>query len=98
MNFKEECYKILKKVPYGKVITYGAVAQALGLRGARAVGTAMHFSPGMPKVPCHRVVRSDGKIGGFNRGINEKIRLLRKEGIEVKKGKIDLDKYKYCLR
>lgn len=77
------------KIPAGKVISYGEIARKLGV-SARAVGQAMKLSPGISGgVPCHRVIRSDGGIGGFNRGVKEKIKLLRREGIEIKGGMIN---------
>ncbi|MBU0760189.1 MAG: MGMT family protein [Nanoarchaeota archaeon] len=68
-KFSEKCYSVLKKVPRGKVTTYGEIA--------RAVGNAMKRNPYAPEVPCHRVVRSDGKVGGFALGTSEKIKMLR---------------------
>jgi methylated-DNA-[protein]-cysteine S-methyltransferase len=93
MNFNEKCYKILMKVPRGKVTTYGAIARALGSRGWRAVGRAMNMNPYAPKIPCHRVVMSDGKIGGFASGVGKKIKMLRGEGVEVKNRRVDLNIY-----
>ncbi len=95
MNFNEKCYQLLKKVPKGKVTTYKALAHALNSKAYRAVGQAMRANPYAPKVPCHRVINSDGKLGGFASGIKNKIALLKKEGIEIKNNKIDLDKYIY---
>ena len=95
MKFTEKCYKLLKKVPKGKVTTYMAVAQALNTKAYRAVGQAMRRNPYAPKVPCHRVVSSGGKIGGFSGSINpnskevrRKIEMLRKEGVKMRNGKI----------
>lgn len=86
--FDEKCYKILKKVPFGKVTTYKAIAHKLGTKAYRAVGNAMNKNPYAPKVPCHRVVNSDGRIGGFAFGVLKKIKMLRSEGINVSDGKI----------
>lgn len=94
-SFNERCYHILKKVPKGKVTTYREIAKALKSKAYRAVGNAMHKNPHAPRVPCHRVVKSDGNIGRFASGTKKKIQLLKKEGIEIKKGKIDLKKYLY---
>ncbi len=91
-DFKDKCYRLLKQVPYGKVITYKEIALALNSRAFRAVGTAMRKNENRD-VPCYKVVKSNGEIGGFNRGRKEKIRLLRKEGIKVKNGKIDLERF-----
>ncbi|MFH1290803.1 MAG: MGMT family protein [Nanoarchaeota archaeon] len=96
MKFNEKCYKVLRKVPRGKVTTYGALARAVGKPGAaRAVGNAMNKNFHAPRVPCHRVVRSDGKVGGFATGTAKKIKMLKKEGVEVKDGWVDLDKFFY---
>ncbi len=97
MNFNERCYKILKKVPMGKVTTYKEIAKALRSKAYRAVGNAMNRNPYAPKVPCHRVVKNDGNIGGFASGTKKKIQMLKKEGIIIEKGKINLDKYIYLL-
>jgi len=97
MNFNEKCYEVLKKVPKGKVVTYKQIAERLGSKAYRAVGSAMNKNPYAPKVPCHRVVCSDGSIGGFAHGVDKKIEMLKKEGIEIVDGKIDLDKYGYKL-
>jgi methylated-DNA-[protein]-cysteine S-methyltransferase len=97
MEFGDKCYKILKQVPRGSVITYKAIAEKIGGKAYRAVGSAMNKN--MRKdVPCHRVVNSDGRVGGFARGVREKIRLLRKDGIEVKNGRVDLKRYGYYFR
>jgi methylated-DNA-[protein]-cysteine S-methyltransferase len=87
-SFSERCYEILRTVPRGKVTTYKALAQALGTRAYRAVGSAMRCNPYAPQVPCHRVVCSDGNIGGYSGGLAKKIALLKGEGIEVLEGKV----------
>ena len=93
--FNQKIYSLLKKVPKGKVTTYKLLAEALGTKAYRAVGQAMMSNPYAPIVPCHRVVKSDGSIGGFAGSLNpnseevkRKIRILRKEGIEVKSNRI----------
>ncbi len=92
-DFYEKCYKILKKVPKGKVTTYKDIARALHSKAYRAVGTAMNKNPYAPKVPCHRVVNSDGRVGNFASGQIKKIKMLCNEGVEIKNGKIDLKKF-----
>ena len=80
MTFKEEVYLVVKKIPKGKVLTYKEVAERVGKPKAyRAVGNVLHQNAD-PKVPCHRVIRSDGKVGGYNRGALSKIKLLKEEG------------------
>jgi methylated-DNA-[protein]-cysteine S-methyltransferase len=94
-TFNEKCYTQLRKVPNGKVTTYKAIAKQLKSKAYRAVGTAMNKNPHSPKVACHRVIKSDGSIGGFATGTRNKIKMLRAEGVEIKKGKIDLKKYSH---
>ena len=87
--FQSECYEALKKVPSGKVISYAGLAEMIGRPNAqRAVGSAMNKNPYAPKVPCHRVVKSNGEIGGFADDINVKIKRLHKEGVEVLNNKV----------
>jgi methylated-DNA-[protein]-cysteine S-methyltransferase len=93
MRFSEGCYSILKRVPKGKVTTYGGIARGLKSRGAQAVGGAMSRNKRIGEVPCHRVVRSDGRIGGFALGTKKKIEMLRSEGVEVIHGHVDLIKF-----
>jgi len=88
-SFTEQCYILLKKVPKGKVTTYKELAHALGTNAYRAVGTAMKKNQNAPKIPCHRVVNSNGLLGGYAFGINKKIQILKKEGIQITQGKID---------
>jgi methylated-DNA-[protein]-cysteine S-methyltransferase len=96
-NFNEKCYSILKKVPKGKVTTYKALAEALKCKAYRAVGQAMNKNNQFPIVPCHRVINSNGDIGGYALGINKKIELLKEEGIEVINNKVDLNKFMHKL-
>ncbi|MDC0963864.1 MGMT family protein [Candidatus Pseudothioglobus singularis] len=87
--FQSECYKALEKVPSGKVISYAGLAEMIGRPKAhRAVGSAMNKNPFAPRVPCHRVVKSNGEIGGFADDINVKIKRLHKEGVEVLDNKV----------
>ena len=91
-NFKnmdsEIIYALAKKIPRGKVTTYGELARLLGGRKySRKVGSILNKNSN-PEVPCHRVVYSDGKVGGFRRGQQEKIKILREEGLEIKGEKI----------
>jgi len=80
-NFSSHVYAVVKKIPKGKVMTYAQVAAKAGnKRAARAVGTLMAKNYD-PKVPCHRVIRSDGTVGNYNRGgPKKKLALLQKEG------------------
>ena len=89
-------YEAVKKIPRGKVATYGQVAEMAGdKKMARAVGNALHKNPDPENIPCHRVVNSKGELaGGFAFGGAEvQAKLLRAEGVEVVDGKVDLEKY-----
>ncbi len=78
-SFKEKVHAIVKKIPAGKTLTYKQVAKLAGRPNAsRAVGTILSKNYN-PAIPCHRVIRSDGKMGGYNRGEKNKIRLLINE-------------------
>lgn len=87
-SFNERCYALLSQVPGGKVTTYESLAKALSTKAYRAVGNAMNKNPYAPEIPCHRVVKSDGSIGGFAGGVKKKAGLLAEEEITVQKGKI----------
>jgi methylated-DNA-[protein]-cysteine S-methyltransferase len=77
-----DVYDILVKIPEGKVTTYGDIAKALGKPGAsRAIGRILNKNPNPIVVPCHRVVMSDGSIGGYAFGKIRKKELLKKEGL-----------------
>ena len=91
--FKEDVYRLSRKIPKGKVVTYGQLAKLAGNpKAARAVGIFMKSHPAIPKIPCHRVVGSDGSLTGFTAkgGIWIKKKMLIKEGVHFKKDKIDL--------
>ncbi len=89
MNLSDYTYYLVRQIPAGRVSTYSAVAKALGnKRYARAVGKYMNKNPDADTMPCFKIVKSDGSLGGFGLGINDKIRRLKKDGIEVKDGKI----------
>ena len=81
--FEKAVYRATLRIPSGEVRTYKWVAKAIGSPGAcRAVGNALNKNPYVVIVPCHRVIKSDGSIGGFAIGIKAKLRLLKKEGID----------------
>ncbi len=80
-NFTQKVYDVVVTIPKGNVLTYKEVARRAGNENAcRAVGNILNKNYN-PDIPCHRVVRSDGKVGGYNRGSNEKIKILKKEGV-----------------
>jgi len=98
MNFDERVWRLMEEIPRGKVTTYGQIARKLHTKAYRAVGNACRKNPYAPRVPCHRVVRSDGTIGGFGgktsgKTVEEKAQLLRGENVEVRNGRVvDFDK------
>lgn len=78
-KFSDKVYAVVKRIPRGKVLTYKKVASLAGSPKAfRAVGNILNKNYD-PQIPCHRVIRSDGKTGGYNRGKEYKIKLLKKE-------------------
>ncbi len=87
-RFDENVLDLIKRIPEGKVTTYKEIAKALDTGAYRAVGNALNKNPYWPDVPCHRVVKSNGEVGGFARGSDEKIKLLEKEGVVICGGKI----------
>lgn len=88
ITFSQRVYEIVKKIPKGKVLTYKDVAKLAGRpRAWRAVGNILNKNKD-PKIPCHRVIKKNGKIGNYRWGPKNKINLLKKEGLKIKKGKI----------
>lgn len=88
-DLEKRVYRNLLKVPKGKVTTYGELAKAAGIaNGQRAVGRIMNKNPFPVIIPCHRVVKSDGKIGGYFYGQDVKSKMLSTEGVMIKNGKI----------
>ena len=88
-NFSKRVLALCAKIPKGRVTTYGIMARLLGASGgARAVGRVLGKNLKLGKIPCHRVVRSCGCVGGYKLGTREKVKLLRKEGVEVRKGRV----------
>lgn len=84
--FAEKIYEQLRKIPKGRVTTYRFLAQSVGSKAYRAVGMVLSKNPYAPVVPCHRVVRSDGRIGGFmghsqGKTVAKKKQMLEAEGI-----------------
>jgi methylated-DNA-[protein]-cysteine S-methyltransferase len=93
LKFDEKVWKLMEKIPKGRVTTYGLVAKKLNTKAYRAVGNACRRNPYAPRVPCHRVVRSDGTVGGFGgktsgKNVKKKIQMLRKEHVEIIDGRI----------
>jgi len=89
LKLEEKVYKKLLKVPRGMVTTYGELSKAVGIKnGQRVIGRIMNKNPYPVIVPCHRVIKSDGKIGEYAWGEKIKISMLSKEGVKIKNGKI----------
>lgn len=81
-TFAQKVLEVVRKIPRGKTLSYKEVASRAGSpRACRAVGNILNKNYN-PKIPCHRVIRSDGKIGNYNRGSKNKIKLLKKEGVK----------------
>jgi len=89
LNIEEKIYKKLLQVPSGYVTTYGELAKAINLKnGQRVIGQIMKKNPFPVIVPCHRVVKSDGTIGGYAYGTEIKKNMLTKEGLKINSNKI----------
>ena len=86
LNFNYKCGIILKRYPKGSVKTYKQVAIAINKpKSARAVANACAQNPYAPNIPCHRVIRSDGGLGGYSGrgGVDQKLKLLRSEKVDI---------------
>ncbi len=95
-NFESRIYKLITKIPKGKVSTYKEVAKKISKKSYRAVGNALNKNPFAPRVPCHRIIKSNGDLGGFASGSMHKKKLLEKEGLKIKNNKIvDFEKKLY---
>jgi len=93
MSLSYQVYQLLTQIPQGKVTTYKDIAQALNTKGYQAIGQILKKNPNAPTVPCHRVVKSDGTIGGYSgkttgQKILMKKRLLEKEGVKFKGNRV----------
>ncbi|QQG41749.1 MAG: MGMT family protein [Candidatus Woesebacteria bacterium] len=94
-NFFERVYQVVRKIPAGRVMTYGQIADAIGTRDARRVGQALHANKNSSDVPCHRVVNKDGRLapgytfGGPN---EQKSRLLSEEVKFIDEDHVDLSR------
>ncbi len=94
-DFKKKAFRVVKKIPKGRLATYKKIALKLGNKNlSRAVGNALGKNEDFKNIPCHRIIKSDGRVGGYAKGTEKKISLLKREGIEIKKGKImDFEKH-----
>lgn len=84
-NFQVAVLNRVKQIPKGEVTTYGEIAREItgSVRAARAVGQAVAKNPYPIIIPCHRVVRTNGDVGGYSLGMETKIKLLREEGVLI---------------
>jgi methylated-DNA-protein-cysteine methyltransferase-like protein len=90
-DFFQRVYRVVRRIPYGRVTTYGAIARAVGSpKSSRTVGYAMNASHSLPDVPAHRVVNRSGVLTGKHHfaGSNTMQRLLEQEGIEVREDRV----------
>ncbi|MDH3584033.1 MAG: MGMT family protein [Phycisphaerae bacterium] len=97
MSFSEKVWALTARVPPGRVTTYAEIARRLGGRAYRATGMALNRNPYAPKVPCHRVVGSDGHLVGFATGLAKKRRMLAAEGVPIRAGRVDLPRSFHAL-
>jgi methylated-DNA-[protein]-cysteine S-methyltransferase len=97
--FREQVLQACSLIPKGKVSTYKELAKFVSSpKSARAVGNALNTNENLISVPCHRVVKSNGGIGGYAKGTSVKISLLKKEGVRVSKsGRVDLREFFFKL-
>jgi methylated-DNA-[protein]-cysteine S-methyltransferase len=91
---REKVFSIVSKIPRGKVATYKQIAFLSGIHH-RTVAKILCANERLVEIPCHRIIMSDGKIGGYRGGVKRKIELLESEGVEVKAGKVDLKKFQW---
>ena len=88
VSFREKVFQVVKEIPAGGFLTYKMVAKMAGFpRAWRAVGNVLNKNQN-PKIPCHRVIKSDGEIGGYRKGTKRKTELLKKEGLIITHGKV----------
>lgn len=98
MSFNQRIWALCARIPEGKVATYGDLAAAAGApAAARAVGNAMNKNPYAPRVPCHRVVGSDGSLTGFAGGLPKKRAMLTEEGVPLVNGRVAIERCRHSL-
>jgi alkylated DNA nucleotide flippase Atl1 len=99
MDKIREMQLLLAKIPKGKISTYGLLAKKLKVH-PRYAGKLLSKNPDGVRYPCYKIIRSDGSLGGYTskHGVKDKIRKLRKDGIEIKKNRIDLKRYLFKFR
>ena len=88
-SFNDQVFDALKRIPKGKITTYKKIAEFIrSPKAYRAVGTTLSKNQCLVKIPCHRVVKSNGQVGGYVKGIKQKVVLLNREGIKVVGGRV----------
>jgi methylated-DNA-[protein]-cysteine S-methyltransferase len=101
-NLAHKVLKLLTKIPRGRVTTYKELAIACNSKSYRAIGQILKRNTNPERYPCYKVVKSDGRVGGYSgsdpKNIKKKIELLRKDGIDVKNGRINLKDYLFSFR
>lgn len=99
MNTFDKVYKIVSKIPRGKVSTYGTIAKEVGITNSRVVGYALHVNKDPDNIPCHRVVNKDGKLapGYAFGGLDIQRKLLEQEGIAFDNDKVILSKHLFTF-
>ncbi len=102
ISFAERVYSLCLMVPAGRVTTYREIARALGIEGYQAIGQVLRYNPYAPLVPCHRVVKKDGSLGGFkgslcDETVSVKRKLLNEEGVVFNGSRVDLEKCLFCF-
>jgi O-6-methylguanine DNA methyltransferase len=89
LDINKRIYELTSQIPKGRISTYGILANVAGKpKASRSIGRILSNNPRLVLIPCHRIVYSNGRIGGYTGGVKLKIKLLASEGIIVKNGKI----------
>jgi len=101
MTIRQKVFLLLTKIPPGKVTTYKEIARALNTKAYQAIGQIIKKNPNAPTVPCHRVIKSDGTLGGYGgKTKGEKVllkkKLLKQEGIKFRNNKIQNFEQVFC--
>jgi O-6-methylguanine DNA methyltransferase len=98
-KFNAQIYAIVQQIPKGRVTTYGQIAKLTRINSPRVVGNALHHNPDPPTIPCHRVVNAKGMLAknfAFGGLVGQK-KKLEHEGVEVKNGRVDMEKFAWRL-
>jgi len=93
-KFQKKVYNVVSQIPRGRVASYQDVAKKLGNKNlARAVGQALNRNPSAPKIPCHRIISKDGRVGGYKFGPRNKRKILLAEGIKFNENNLVSQRY-----